>query len=79
MTRKLKTTCQRNHPAGSRSEKEDKKRWHRKYRRKAALISAKLARQNDGTQGVTHEGKNDFPLVSEITDPWQMGKDRSEG
>jgi len=75
MSRKLKTTCQRNHPAGSRSEKEDKKRWHRKYRRKAALISAKLSRQN----GNTHEGKNDFPLISEIVDPWQMGKDRSEG
>jgi len=75
MSRKLKTTCQRNYPAGAASEKEDKKRWHKKYRRKAAVTAAKLTRQTDNT----YEGKNDFPLVSEIVDPWQMGKDRSEG
>jgi len=75
MSRKLKTTCQRNHCAGSSSEKEDKKKWHRKYRRKAAVITKVLTKKND----IYHEGKNDFPLVSEIVDPWQMGKDRSEG
>jgi len=75
MSRRLKTTCQRNHPAGAKSEKEDKKRWHRKYRRKVTITTAKLTKHNDSV----HEGRNDFPLVSEIVDPWQMGKDRSEG
>jgi len=76
MSRKyrLKTTCLRNHPAGAKSEKKDKKQWHRKYRRKSSLITSKMARQKDNE----HEGKNDFPLVGEIADPWQMGKDRSE-
>jgi len=74
MSRRLKTTCLRNHPAGADSEKEDKKRWHRKYRRKSSLITSKMTKQNESE----HEGKNDFPLVSEIVDPWQMGKDRSE-
>jgi len=75
MSRRLKTTCLRNHPAGAKSEKEDKKRWHRKYRRKSGLITLKMIKQNNSD----HEGKNDFPLVSEIVDPWQMGKDRAEG
>jgi len=74
MSRTKKQFAMRNHPSCASSEKEDKKKWHRKYRRKAALISAKLAHHN-----TTHEGKNDFPLISEIIDPWNMGKDRSEG
>jgi len=74
MSRTRKRIAMRNHPAGADSEKEDKKRWHRKYRRKVAITTATLTKKNDSE----HEGKNDFPLVSEIVDPWQMGKDRSE-
>jgi len=73
MSRTRKRFAMHNHPAGSDSEKEDKKKWHRKYRRKVTITTTKLTKHNDSV----HEGRNDFPLISEIVDPWQMGKDRS--
>jgi len=74
MSRRSKRTCCRNHPAASRSEKWDKKKWHRRYRSKSNVIVSKLTKQGGGM----HEGKDEFPKVSEIIDPWVMGKDRTE-
>jgi len=74
MSRRSRQTCSRNHPAAAKSEKWDKKKWHRRYRLKNKVITSKLAKQDGGF----HEGKNEFPKVSEVSDPWQMSKDRAE-
>jgi len=74
MSRARKQTCSLNHPAGTKSEKWDKQQWHRNFRRKCKIITRKIVQQDSGES----EGKNDFPLVSEIIDPWQMGKDCAE-
>jgi len=74
MSRRTRQTCCRNHPAASKSEKEDKMKWHRTIRRKSKAITTKLAKHGENT----HEGKDEFPKTSEVSDPWQMSKDRAE-
>jgi len=74
MSRKRNKTCCRNHPAATRSEKWDKKKWHRRYRSKSNVIVSRLMKHGESK----HEGRDEFPKVSEVIDPWQMGKDRAE-
>jgi len=74
MSRRNRQTCCRNHPAGTKSEKWDKQKWHRRYRIKIKTIVSKMRKHGDGT----HEGRDEFPKVSEVIDPWVMGKDRAE-